>query len=91
MVQTRPVPTLATLPIDPLRSQGEMLAQTLQMAGVPVEQRTYPGVIHEFFGMGAVGQAKQAEDFGAMRLDASFKPSQPAVPRPATRAGRTVR
>jgi len=68
-----PPATIVSAEIDPLRSEGEALAQKLRAAGVAVEQRTYPGVTHEFFGMGAVvGQAKQAEDFAAMRLKSSF-------------------
>jgi acetyl esterase len=74
-----PPTTIVSAEIDPLRSEGEALAQKLQAAGVQVQQRTFPGVTHEFFGMGAVvGQAKQAEDFAAMRLKASF--NQPATP-----------
>lgn len=62
-LRSLPPTTIVLAEIGPLRSEGEALAQKLQAAGVPVEQRTYPGVTHEFFGMGAVvGQAKQAED-----------------------------
>ena len=68
-----PPTTIVSAQIDPLRSEGEALAQKLQGLGVPVEQRTYPGVTHEFFGMGAtVVQAREAEDFAAMRLNAAF-------------------
>ncbi len=84
-----PPTTIVSAEIDPLRSEGEMLAQKLSAAGVPVEQRTFPGVTHEFFGMGAVvAQAKQAEDFASMRLKASFVVPAPAatpVHRRATR------
>ena len=74
-----PPTTIVLAEIDPLRSEGEALGQKLQAAGVPEEQRTFPGVTHEFFGMGAVvAQAKQAEDYAAMRLRASF--TQPAIP-----------
>ena len=80
-----PPTTIVSAEIDPLRSEGEMLAQKLSAAGVPVAQQTFPGVTHEFFGMGAVvGQAKQAEDFAAMRLKASFTPQAIATP-PAPR------
>ncbi len=48
--------------IDPLRSEGETLAQRLRAAGVTVEQRTYDGAAHEFFGMAAVvDKAKEAQ------------------------------
>ena len=71
-----PPTTIVSAEIDPLRSEGEALAQKLQSVGVPVEQRTFPGVTHEFFGMGAVvAQAKQAEDFATARLKAAFTQS----------------
>ncbi|MEP7065300.1 MAG: alpha/beta hydrolase [Gemmatimonadota bacterium] len=55
--------------IDPLRSDGEMLASKLKADGVMVERKVYPGVTHEFFGMGAVlAKAKDAENTGAMAL-----------------------
>ena len=75
-----PPTTIVSAEIDPLRSEGEMLAEKLKAAGVPVAQQTFPGVTHEFFGMGAVvGQAKQAEDFATMRLKASFVPPVPVA------------
>ena len=84
-----PPTTIVSAEIDPLRSEGEALAQTLQAAGVSVEQRTYPGVTHEFFGMGAVvPQAKQAEDFAVMRLRASFTQPVAAPATPRMRAAR---
>ncbi len=77
-----PPTTIVSAQIDPLRSEGEALGQKLQASGVPVEQRTYPGVTHEFFGMGAtVVQARQAEEFAAMRLDASFAAAAPPAPK----------
>ena len=80
-----PSTTIVSAEIDPLRSEGELLAVKLRGAGVPVEQRTYPGVTHEFFGMGTVvGQAKAAEDFASMRLRASFVAPASAAP-PARR------
>ena len=76
-----PPTTIVSAEIDPLRSEGEALAAKLRAAGVPVEQRTYPGVTHEFFGMGAVvGQARAAEDFANARLRASFRPMASLVP-----------
>ncbi len=55
--------------IDPLRTDGEMLAARLKDAGVTVERKVYPGVTHEFFGMGAVlAKAMDAENTGAMAL-----------------------
>ena len=79
-----PPTTIIAAQIDPLRSEDEALAQKLQGLGVAVEQRTFPGVTHEFFGMGAVVmQAKAAEDYASARLKASFVvPAQPAPMKP---------
>lgn len=49
-----PPTTIVTAAIDPLRSDGQTLAERLKTAGVEVEARNYNGVTHEFFGMGAV-------------------------------------
>ncbi|MFN3648168.1 MAG: alpha/beta hydrolase [Armatimonadota bacterium] len=68
-----PTTTILNAEIDPLRSDGEELAQRMRSAGVSVQQRTYPGVTHEFFGMSAVlDQADQAQDLAAQRLRQSF-------------------
>ena len=64
-----PPTTIVNAQIDPLRSDGETLATAMRAAGDQVEQRTFPGVTHEFFGMGkAVNGAKQAEDYAVSRL-----------------------
>jgi acetyl esterase/lipase len=49
-----PATTLVTAEIDPLHSEGEAFARRLQDYGVTVNYLHYPGVTHEFFGMGAV-------------------------------------
>lgn len=68
-----PPTTIINAQIDPLRSEGEELAERMRAAGVDVEQRTFPGVTHEFFGMAAVlEQAVQAQDLAVQRLRASF-------------------
>ena len=68
-----PPTTIINAQIDPLRSDGEILAQKLQAGGVPVTQKTYPGVTHEFFGMGAViDEAKDAEQMAADALKKVF-------------------
>jgi len=60
--------------IDPLRSDGDMFADKLKAAGVSVDKKTYEGVTHEFFGMGAaVGDAKDAESYAGGRLKDAFK------------------
>ncbi|QJE99378.1 alpha/beta hydrolase [Luteolibacter luteus] len=69
-----PTTTIITADIDPLRSDGEMLAAKLKADGVKVELKNYQGVTHEFFGMGAVvDKAKEAVDFAAGRLNEALK------------------
>ena len=72
-LQGMPPATVITAQIDPLRSEGKMLADRLKAAGVPVQYRNYLGVTHEFFGMGAVvDKAKAAEMFAAQGLLSAF-------------------
>lgn len=64
-----PPTTIINAQIDPLRSDGETLADALKAAGDSVEQRTFPGVTHEFFGMGKVVRgAYDAELYAIARL-----------------------
>jgi acetyl esterase len=59
---------------DPLRSEGEMLAQKLKADGVSVNYRNFDGVTHEFFGMGAVlDDARAAMDFAVQSLKKAFE------------------
>ena len=68
-----PPVTIINAQIDPLRSDGELLAEKLRAAGVTTEQRTYDGVTHEFFGMGnVVDKAMQAEQMAADALKRAF-------------------
>ena len=68
-----PPTTIVTAEIDPLRSEGQQLAERLKSAGVQVDARNYDGVTHEFFGMGAVvAKAKAAEQFVADGLKKGF-------------------
>ncbi len=68
-----PPTTIINAQIDPLRSDGETLATAMRNAGVKVEQKTFPGVTHEFFGMAAVVRgAKDANDLAVARLKAAF-------------------
>jgi acetyl esterase/lipase len=68
-----PPTTIVNAQIDPLRSDGETLAQAMRAAGDSVEQRTFPGVTHEFFGMGAVVRgAYDANQYAVARLQAAF-------------------
>lgn len=72
-LQGMPPTTVISAQIDPLRSEGEALAGKLEAAGVEVDAKTYAGVTHEFFGMGAVvDEAKQAEQQAAAGLKRAF-------------------
>ena len=68
-----PPTTVVNAQIDPLEAEGGDLANALEVAGVDVDRRVYPGVTHEFFGMDAVlEQAVAAQDFAAERLRNAF-------------------
>ena len=72
-----PPATIITAQIDPLRSEGEMLARKLQDAGVKVHHQNFDSVAHEFFGMGAVvDKAKQAVQVAGSQLKAAFDQSR---------------
>lgn len=88
--------TIVLAQIDPLRSEGEALAKTLEAAGVPVDVRRFDGVTHEFFGMGTVvAKAKQAMDGVTEQLKRDFSSAPPApvtsVPAPSTVTGHSTR
>ena len=68
-----PPTTIINAQIDPLRSDGEILAQRLKAAGVTADQKTFDGVTHEFFGMGPVlDKAMEAEQMAADALKKAF-------------------
>jgi acetyl esterase/lipase len=72
-LQGLPPTTIIAAQIDPLRSEGEALANQLRGAGVQVERRQWDGVTHEFFGMAAVvPKAREAVQFAGQRLRAAF-------------------
>ena len=52
-----PPAVVATAEFDPLRDQGDAYADALAAAGVPVVKRSYPGLIHGFFDLGALSPA----------------------------------
>ncbi|MEJ7664319.1 MAG: alpha/beta hydrolase fold domain-containing protein [Hymenobacter sp.] len=59
---------------DPLMSEGKLLADNLQKAGVPVKCQNYDGVTHEFFGMAAVvPEAEQAQALASGELKNALK------------------
>ena len=73
LIKGLPPTTIVAAELDPLMSEGLMFAKKLQKAGVPVRYKLFPGVTHEFFGMGAVvDKAKQAVAFGAQGLKMGF-------------------
>ena len=68
-----PAVTIINAQIDPLRTDGEMLADKIRAAGGNVQQKTYDGVTHEFFGMATVvDKAKDAEQMAADALKKAF-------------------
>ncbi len=69
-----PPTTIIGAEIDPLQSEGKMLADKLQAAGVTTTYKLYIGVTHEFFGMASViPEAKQAQAFAASQLKNALK------------------
>ena len=68
-----PPATVITDSVDPLMSDGKMLAEKLKAAGVETTYKNYEGVTHEFFGMGTVvAAAAAAEDLAGKDLKAAF-------------------
>ena len=68
-----PPATVITAQIDPLRSEGQALAEKLKQAGVTVDAKNYEGVTHEFFGMDAVvAKAGEAQDLAVAQLWKGF-------------------
>jgi acetyl esterase len=63
---------IITAEYDPLRDEGEDYAVTLETAGVPAKASRYDGLIHGFFGMGALVPAANAavDEAGAALRDA---------------------
>jgi acetyl esterase/lipase len=64
-----PPTTIIGAEIDPLTTEGKLLADKLKEAGVTVNYKLYDGVTHEFFGMATVvPQAKEAQALAASDL-----------------------
>lgn len=72
-----PPVTIITAGIDPLRTEGQLLAANLKKAGVTVNLKDYPGSTHEFFGLAAlVDDAKDAQKAVIDDLKAAFGASE---------------
>lgn len=68
-----PGTTLIAAELDPLQTEGKLLADRLKAAGVVVTYKRYDGVTHEFFGMATVlPEAKQAQALAADALKKAF-------------------
>ncbi len=68
-----PPAMIITAELDVFRDEGEAYGKKLEQAGVKVQAKRYPGMIHEFFGMGAVvDQGKQAVADAGAALKAAF-------------------
>lgn len=64
-----PPTTIIAAEIDPLQTEGKLLADKLKDAGVDAEYKLYSGVTHEFFGMATiVPDAKDAQRYASNRL-----------------------
>lgn len=76
-LQNLPDATVITAEIDPLRSEGKMLAEKLEQAGSDVQYKNYEGVTHEFFGMfPVVDDARQALEFAANELEEDLESAE---------------
>ena len=73
LIAYRVLPGIPAAEIDPLRSDGERLADALEAAGVEVTYHAHDGVTHEFFGMAAVvKKAAKAQAQAARALKAGL-------------------
>ncbi len=68
-----PGATVILAELDPLRSEGEMLAKKLEDAGSQVRSHTFKGVVHTFFGLApVVKKAALAQELAAHDLKRAF-------------------
>lgn len=68
-----PATLIIAAEIDPLQSEGRLLADKLKEAKVDTDYELYNGVTHEFFGMAAVvPQAKEAQALAVKKLKSAF-------------------
>lgn len=69
-----PPTTIIAAELDPLQTEGKLLADKLTAAGVTVTYQLYNGVTHEFYGMNLViPEAQQAEALAALQIKTAFK------------------
>lgn len=69
-----PPTTIIGAELDPLMSEGKMLADKLREAGVKVNYKLFDGVTHEFFGMSTVvPEAKEAQGIASSDLKGALK------------------
>ncbi|MET0606848.1 MAG: alpha/beta hydrolase fold domain-containing protein, partial [Beijerinckiaceae bacterium] len=65
--------TIIAADLDPLATEGKLLADRLVEAGSAVKYEYFAGATHEFFGLGAVVKdAAKAQDFAASELKVAF-------------------
>ena len=75
-----PDATIILAEIDPLRTEGENLADKLAEAGSGVRSKTFVGCTHEFFGMASVvPEALAAQKMASADLKHAFTPAQVAA------------
>jgi acetyl esterase/lipase len=98
-LQGLPPVTIVAAQVDPLRSEGELLAQRLAASGVTVERREWEGTSHEFFGADAVirdaaeaqqwagGRLRQALYGAAAPVDGGMMQQPQPQPQPTTTTG----
>jgi acetyl esterase/lipase len=68
-----PPALVLTAQCDPLHAQGELYAEALERAGVPVEHRQWPGQVHGFFQLPTVfPEGAEAVRVAAQALRLSF-------------------
>lgn len=69
-----PSTTVILAECDPIKPQGVLLARALEAAGVDIETREYPGMIHGFFGLDEMfPTATEAMTYAGQRLETALE------------------
>ena len=76
-VMNLPPTVIHTAEFDPLRDEGAAYAERLRAAGVKITYRCHPGMIHLFYGLGALIPYAGAA-FGLMGADVRSLMAKPA-------------